>query len=178
LNLSEIDWRLSSTRRVLRALYDGLASVKQDLDAAGEDYETDDALDHGEALLGIAFVTAQTYIAETVSDANRIAGSKVRFTKPQLLKEYSDRLPETTVTELQLIDATANYFKHHDEGPNWSVRGRSQKTLSILRAAGIDEFCPCLKAANLLCPGDVPNLGQLLSIIKNWRKAVVAACKK
>lgn len=178
MNLSEFDWRLPSTRRVLRALYAGLASVKEDLDDAGEVYETEDALEHGEALLGIAFIMAQTYVGGTVSDANQIAGSKVKFTKEQLLKEYSKKLPETTITELQLIDAIANYFKHHDEGSNWSVKGRSQKTLTILRAAGIDEFYPCLKAADLLCPGDVPDVGQLLLIIKDWRKLVIAACKK
>lgn len=178
LKFSEIDWRAPSTRRVLLALYDGLAGIKQDLDGAIEDYERDEALDHAEALLGMAFLTAQIYIAGTVGDVNRITGSKVRLTKEHLLKQYGKRVPNTAITELQLIDAIANYFKHHDEGSNWSAMGQSQKTLSILRAAGISETYPCLKVADFLCPGDVPDVGQLVSIIRNWRKMVIDAHKE
>lgn len=174
MKLGEFDWRLPSTRGVLRALNDGLTRVQQHLDEAIEQYETDDALDHAEALLGIAFVTAQIYMAGTIADANRITGSKTTLTKENLLKEYGKRLPGSIITDLQLVDAIANYFKHHDEGSNWPAKGQSQKTLSILRAAGIKESYPCLEAANYLCPGDLPDLNHLLSIIRNWREMVIS----
>ncbi|RLB66338.1 MAG: hypothetical protein DRH04_09505, partial [Deltaproteobacteria bacterium] len=74
MNVYEIDWRLSSTRQVFQALSEALKSVKKIfLDKTREDYEREDALEHAENLLGIAFVTAQTYITGTVSDINQFA---------------------------------------------------------------------------------------------------------
>ena len=134
----EFDWRLSSTKRIFQALSEALKDVERGFVEAQEDFEIDDALEHTESLLGIAFVTAQTYIAGMVSDANALIGPDSKVTKERLLKDYSDRVPESTVTKMELCDALANYFKHHDEWNGWSVTGRNQKTISILRAAGID----------------------------------------
>jgi len=172
----EIDWRLSSTKRILQALSDGLKDVGRDFDEAREDYQIDDALEHTENLLGIAFVMAQTYIAGTVSDVNQLMGASGRLTKEQLIKDHSNRLAELAVTKVELCDAIANYFKHHDEWSSWSTTGRNQKTVSVLRAAGIqenDEF-PCRKVADLLWSNnDGSDLQPLLSLITSWREAVI-----
>jgi hypothetical protein len=180
MRLEEIDWRFSSTRRIFQALSEGMKDVKYDFDAAQEDYQIDIALDHIENLFGIAFVTAQTYIVRTVSDANQLLRGSGKFTKEQLLKDYSSRLGESAITNMELCDAIANYFKHHDEWVDWAITSRNQKTISVLHAAGIqewDEF-PCRKAADVLwSANDGPDLEPLLILILNWREAVIGACR-
>ena len=176
----ETDWRFSSTKRIFQTLSDGLRSVERALDEAQESYQMDDALEHTESLLGIAFVLAQTYIAGTVSDVNRLPGARGKLTKERLLKSYGERLAGSASTKMELCDAIANYFKHHDEWGDSSATGRNQKTVSILLAAGIqenDEF-PCRKTADLLWSNnDGSDLEPLLSLISNWREAVIAAYK-
>lgn len=176
----EIDWRYSSTERVFQALSDGLKNVGCSLDGAQDSYQVDDALDHTENLLGIAFVMAQTYIAGTVSDVNRLPRAGGELTKERLLKNYGERLDGSAPTKMELCDAAANCFKHHDEWGSSPATRRSQKTVSVLRAAGIqenDEF-PCRKTADLLwANNDGSDLEPLLSLISDWRKAVIAACK-
>ena len=176
----EIDWRFSSTKRIFQALSDGLKDVKRDFSEAQDEFEIDDALEHTENLLGVAFVMAQTYIAGTVSDAYKLKRSGSKLTKERSLKDYGDRLAGSAVTKMELCDAIANYFKHHDEWNSWSATGRHQKTVSILRAAGIEESddFPCRKAADILWSNnDDSDLEPLLSLISSWREAVIAACK-
>jgi hypothetical protein len=183
LNIYEIDWRFSSTSRIFQALSDGLENVARDFREAQESseefYDVDEAVEHVESLLGIAFVTAQTYIAGTVSDASKITRST--FKKDQLLKDFSDRLSGSEVTKLELCDSIANYFKHHDEWTSTSATNRNQKTVFVLRAAGIqeDDTSPCRKAADILWSNnDGSDLKPLLLLISNWRKAVIEACKR
>lgn len=179
----EFDWRHSSTQRIFEALSEGLKSVEHDFEEAEQSnefyFDAGQALEHMEGLFGIAFVTAQTYIAGTVSDANRIARSGIKFKKDQLLKDYSDYLLGLTVTKLELCDAIANYFKHHDEWTSWSGVGRHQKAVSILQAAGIkeDDSYPCVAVANILVTKDSLDLEPLLSVLSNWHEAVINAAK-
>ncbi len=177
----EIDWRFSSTERVLQALSNGIEEAKFALDEAQEQYCVDDALEHVENLLGIAFVSAQAYITGTVADANQLIGSDSRLAKEQLTKNYSERLPGTAVTRLELCDAIANYYKHHDEWIAGSETGRSQRTVSTLRAVGItasDDF-PCSRAAEILwANNDGSDLGPLLSLISCWRQDVISAHRR
>jgi len=179
VNIYDIDWRLSSTRQVFQALSDALKNVEKIiLDEAREEYEREDALEHAENLLGIAFVTAQTYIAGTVSDINQFAKVSNKLTKDQLLKTYSEKLSEKAVTKLELCDALANYYKHHDEWESWSAVGRQQRTVATLQAAEIIESdaYPCIKASEMLWL-NTQSLESLLSLITNWREAVFTAYK-
>jgi len=175
--MHEIDWRFSSTKRIFQALSDGLKDVEHDFSKAHESFEIDDALKHTENLLGIAFVMAQAYITGTVSDANKLMRSGGKLTKEQLLKKHGGGLAGSTVTKMELCDAIANYFKHHDEWNSWLGPGRHQNTVSILLAVGIKENdgFPCRKAADILWSNnDGSDLEPLLSLISNWRKAVIA----
>ncbi len=165
----------------MHTLSDALKEVEHELIGHEESYVIDDVLELTENFLGIAFVTAQTYVAGSVSDANKIIKSGNKLTKEQLLKDYSDRLPGSAVTKMELCDAIANYFKHHEEWASWSTPGRHQKTVSVLRAAGLEETddCPCRKVADILWSNDKgSDLEPLLSLVTNWREAVVEACKR
>ena len=179
MNIYEFDWRLSSTRQVFQALSDALKSVEKIiLDDAREDYERENALEHAENLLGIAFVTAQTYLAGTVSDINQFAKVPNKLTKDQLLKTYGEKIVQKTVTKLELCDALANYYKHHDEWESWSAVGRQQRTVATLQAVGIKESdsYPCIKAAEMLWLNS-QSLESLLSLVSNWRELVFSAYK-
>jgi hypothetical protein len=167
VNIYEIDWRFSSTQQVFQALSDALKNVENIiLDEAQADYEREDGLEHAENLLGIAFVAAQIYIAGTVSDVNQFAKVAIKLTKDQLVKTHSEKITEKTITKLELCDALANYYKHHDEWESWLTVGRQQKTIATLQAAGIKESdsYPCMKAAEILWL-NTQSLESLLSLI-------------
>ena len=107
-----------------------------------------------------------------------MAKVKNKLTKDQLLKVYGEKLSEKAITKLELCDALANYYKHHDEWESWSAVGRQQKTVSSLQIAGITELdsYPCIKAAEMLWL-NTQRLESLLSLISKWREAVIMAYK-
>ena len=179
MNTYEIDWRLSSTRQVFQALSEALKNVKSIfLDKMREDYEREDALEHAENLLGIAFVTAQTYIAGTVSDINQFTKIASKLTKNQLLKIHNERISKTAITNLELCNALANYYKHHDEWKSWSAVGRQKSTVETLEAVGVKDAdaYPCIKASEIL-QLDTQNLEPLLTLLSNWRETIFTAYK-
>jgi hypothetical protein len=184
MKFHEIDWRFSSTKRVLKALSAGMKNVDQQLQQAQASryglFDVDEANEQMEGLAGIAFLMAQTYIVGTVSDANKIARPSKPFRKVELLRRFSDNLPNSNVTKLELCDSIANYFKHHDEWVTRSETEHNKRTVDILHAVGIeesDEF-PCLKAANLLFSHNSYDLEPLLLLISNWRQDVITASKE
>jgi hypothetical protein len=115
MNIHEIDWKYSSIREILNAI--SVALLKINNDVLPED--VDEALEQSESFLGIAFVAAQTYIAATVADTRRLAKSTLKPNKNDLLKNFSNNISGTGTTKMQLLDAIANYFKHHDEWLDW-----------------------------------------------------------
>ena len=176
---AETDWRLSSTKMILKALSAGMTDVPGRVANAIEEYEIENAIEHTESLLGIVFVTAQTYITGTVADANRIIRPG-KLSKEKLLQDFGGPLPGLGTSKLELCDAIANYFKHHDEWGSWSSVGRHQKTTSILLAGGITESeeYPCRKAADLLWLNyDGSDFEPLLTILTTWRAEVIQFCK-
>ena len=182
MNLYEIDWRHPSIRHIFKALSGSLRDVVSRLHEAeqtGDELSFDFALEHAEGLCGIAFVTAQTYITGTVADVNKIVSSSTRFKKNQLLQNYNDGLLETSLTKLELCDAMANYFKHHEEWQGWSGKGQKQKTVAVLQAAGIKESdsYPCVRAMHILLPQNEWNLMPLLELLSRWRESVIKAHK-
>ena len=172
---SEIDWRYSGTRGIFRALSHGLKEVAQLLEEADEE-SFDYYFDQAENMFGIAFVMAQTYITGTISDVNEIANEETKVNKDELLKEYQDNVDGLEITKVELCDAIANYFKHHDEWENWSPTARNRKTISILNTVGINrtDAYPCDKAANLMWPNNAEDLEPLLELLTEWREVVIS----
>jgi hypothetical protein len=74
----------------------------------------------------------------------------------------------------------ANYFKHHEQWPDWSPMGRRKATVSVLHAAGItdDDSYPCLKAAKMLGLDQGDGMEALVALISGWRASVISDCKK
>ena len=79
---------------MLRSVSSSLTQVKTVLDI--EDVQ--DALEQAESLMGIAFVTSQTYIAKAIADARKLAKSP-KPTKQHLLAHFSEIIPRTGLTK-------------------------------------------------------------------------------
>jgi hypothetical protein len=171
MHLREIDWRIEPLHDVIVGISAGLAAIQKRMDDE-EGFDGISAREHAEPLFGLGFVAAQTYAIGTVSDLN-----SVRMSRRKPKKEKIDCYACDTVTlkggvkRIQLINASANYFKHHDEWARWptgSERGaHDTKTLGSVGITEKTEF-PCIDAVDLLC-GTSWELIVLHQILKEWR---------
>src|SRR5437016_2178384 len=161
MNIHEVDWKYSSIREILNAVSTALVKIKNEV--LPED--VDEALEQSESFLGIALVAAQTYISGAVADARTLATSTPKPNKNYLLKHFSDVISGTEITKMQLCDVIANYFKHHDEWPDWTPNPteRRKQTIDVLNAVGITEMTtyPCQEAAKILWGWSSPDLEPL-----------------
>ena len=173
MHFREIDFRRDWLDELFRALTAAIDNISERIKK--DDYFDETfALEHLETILGIAFIAAQTYIAGTVADINAILGKSKQLKRDQLLALDVVFIKNGT-TRLELIDAIANYHKHHDEWETWQPKGRNQRTINILNECGITEETefPCYSAATLLWPET--KLGEfryLLSVLVDWRERV------
>jgi hypothetical protein len=173
MTIHEIDGRCTLIREILNAVSTALDNIKEVLPE-----DVDEAIEQTESLLGIAFVAAQTYIAGTIGDANRIAKLSGKSKPKDLIKNFSDTIPGTSITKIQLCYEIANYFKH--EWPNWLPKPkRIDGPRQVLYAVGINETIthPCQETAEILLGGTYYDFKLLLSTLTEWREKVIAACK-
>ncbi len=174
-----IGFRNNSIRRILGTLSKNLMEIEEMMDPE----HPEDAIEEWEDFLGIAFITTQLYITRIVSDLNKLSKDSHPPNKRELLKNFSKTIPETEVTEMELCDAMANYFKHHDEWKwfDWSSPTPIQKrTVKKLIAVGIDdqEYYPCLKAFGILMPTKSLDLQPLASMMIEWGEKVISESEK
>ncbi len=172
----EFDWRYSSTRKVLEALSDG---ITVDAQAVQEEWEVEDAREYEDDLCGVAFVAAQAYISGVVADFNRARPSMPAVGKHELLKTFNPTVADTKLTQLQLCDTMANYYKHRDEWDDWD-HPLAARTTSLLRVAGFSKedlyLCTCV-AALLIGTQEFRSFVPLASLLSKWRTAVIASLK-
>lgn len=168
MNIHAVDWRIEPLHNIIVGIEAGLTIVRERLED-GEDGIT--AREHAEMLLGLGFVAAQAYVLGTWTDVNHI-----RETSPSTPITKNDCYASDTITvqggitRIHVINATANYFKHHDEWKAWP----QNETARILATIGITqktEF-PCIQATELLC-GRAWRLIVLHQIVKEWREHVI-----
>ncbi len=175
MKILEFDWRYNSIRNILYTLSDELTDVVSNIDHE----DPDSGLELWNSLMGMAFITAQIYITGTVSDVKKITKSSI-VSKSNLLKDFSVQLPDSEITEIELCDAMANYFKHHDEWSfDWSLTNQNKLTIGVLRSVRLDysDYYPCLMAADILFLDTLSSpssyLPSLFSMIVEWRKKVM-----
>ncbi len=171
MHLHEIDWRIEPLHDVIVGISAGLVAIHGRLDTE-EGFDGITAREHLEPLFGLLFVAAQSYAVGTVSDLNRIRTSRGKPTKDKLDCYACDTIaPKGGVTRVQLINASANYFKHHDEWARWP-RGsdRGAHDTKALASVGITEKTefPCIDAVDLLC-GTSWELIVLHHFLQEWR---------
>jgi hypothetical protein len=173
--LHELDFR----RDWLNTLYKALSGVIGDIERKLEEndhYDGVDALEDSEWILGIAFIAGQTYLTGTWADLNVILVEKgVKESLRSSLLELDVHRIGHGVTRVQLVDAIANYHKHHDEWDRWQIDHKNKTTIEVLNRCGIDERTefPCYTAATLLWPESrIGALSYLLSTLEDWRARV------
>jgi hypothetical protein len=135
-----------------------------------------EAREHAELFLGLGFVAFQTYALGTWTDLNRIrqAAGKRPVDKLVCYKTDPILVNQNGPTRIELINAVANYFKHHDEWPReWPEKRDTiiTPTIITLKTVGItqkSEF-PCIDAACMLC-GDGWQLVFYIRLFENGER--------
>ena len=87
----------------------------------------------------------------------------------------SRRVGQSGYTEIQVINALANFFKHHDEWKaSWAdLKGQQKQTADIIAAIGVHEFSTGQFRTGLKALGiDYAELHLLAEAVKNWASAV------
>jgi hypothetical protein len=171
MHIREFDWRIEPLHDVIVGIDAGLAAIHERLNAE-EGFDGISGREHAEALFGLGFVAAQSYALGTVSDLNSVRMSRRKPKKEKLDCYACDSIAlKGGVTRIQLINASANYFKHHDEWVRWPTGSdRGAHDTKALRSVGITEKTefPCIDAVDLLC-GTSWELIVLHQILKEWR---------
>jgi hypothetical protein len=176
MHFREIDYRIEPLRDVIVGINAGLAAIHKRLDTE-EWFDGIWASEYAEPLLGLGFVAAQTYAIGTVSDLISVRMSRGKpeeeLNKFKIVCYKCDNaIPlDGGVTRIQLINVSANYFKHHDEwGARWPTEKPEVYTTETLGKVGITEKTefPCVDAVKLLC-GTSWELNMLLHTMEEWR---------
>jgi len=175
MHIREMDFR----RQWLKELFNGLKTAIQEIVLELDEVDWYDGLhakEDSESVFGIAFVAAQIYITGTVSDLKEMVNCPKEIYKGSLLA-LDTRVIREGINAIQLIDAIANYFKHHDEWSDWRTTSKNKRTISMLNRSGItkDTEFPCYYAATLLwSEEEIGNFDNLLDILVCWRKNVLS----
>jgi hypothetical protein len=176
MNWREFDFRHDWISLTLHALKSGFEIIRE---RAKEETWFDGIwqLEHRENIVGIAFVAAQAYMLGTVEDINKIRAGKGNppVGKINCYSDDPNPLPSGR-SRILLINAIANYYKHHDEWDAWPTN----LTVNTLADVGIVENTefPCYEAATKLWDADdTENLENLLSIITEWREHIISTYK-
>ncbi|MCI0453176.1 MAG: hypothetical protein L0Z51_12465 [Candidatus Latescibacteria bacterium] len=141
-----------------------------------------------EALLGASFVVAQVYISWVISEivmlhnlaTNRHVDLKTTNKSKAAIMTVGSApavwsKQDSGYSQIQVVDAFANYFKHRDEWPSsWSELGDHQRrTACIIKSVGAVEGPNDnmrIGAQALKLGDDLAILGELL---ENWRKDLI-----
>jgi hypothetical protein len=149
----------------------------------------DDECDVAEELLGTSFVVCQAYVTSVVSrvqgllqhaDRQGVQLSSVLPARESVLRTSNSLCASTPFTQVQVLDAFANYFKHRFEWPavDWSKANKNaQKTIAIVRAVGGSEGSTgnLRTGAESLGNSNYTDLSVFSSILDGWRAGVSSA---
>ncbi len=172
----EVDYRVDWMRDLFSSLNNGFSIIQDKLNHM-DYFDGVFAQEQAETIFGIAFVSAQTYIIGTISDMKEVGGDRA-LSKPEMLAIGSKRVGE--ISKVQLINAIANYYKHHEEWSDWKVEGQNKRTIAALNSCGISKNTPypCHEAAQIIWPSEVLcELNELLDILVRWREKLLQHVK-
>lgn len=204
------DWHLNKLGDILGPIGKGISASNEFIARAERsgspeyaDAVADDEVELVEGLLGAAFVVCQTQIervAKTVADLHRCANSlatPVQLTtttthRTSIIAFGSHHVAGTTVTEIEALNATANYFKHRDSWPvDWhatistaSAKGadhattQAARTMMVLHAMGLQGGSTGnLRTASEVLgnPSGYEDVRHFVSILRDWQLSVFMA---
>ena len=174
----EADYRAETVEEILISLEHGFTRYKKKYDE-NEWYDAYWAQEQTESIFGIAYVTAQTYIAGTISDLSKITGKKISEKRIEWMSTSCGELLDG-VSTIFFLNTMANYYKHYEEWAEWKAIGSSKNTIETLAKFGINEETdfPCWEAAKIVSYTDMPsNVTFLSKILTSWRKELIQHIK-
>jgi len=198
LNFIGTDFRIDSLERVLQVISNAITEVSENISEAIESKRdeyiesvVDDETSVVEELLGAAFVVCQSYITTIVSGLMSLHeradsdGHKLTSTdgsRRDILGTESTEVGKSEFTEIQTIDAFANYFKHHTEWrANWNkVKGSSKRTVQIIKSVGAEQGSTgnLRKGAEVLGNPTYNNVDSFIDKIVEWRDELLILYRK
>jgi len=196
-DLFRVEIEADSLPRILDALSEGIRGCEDAIRHAGDlgktkyvDNVVDSECDMLEELLGMAFVACQVSITRVVSRVHEFrqlaadgkgplkgTGGK----KEEIMYFGSGRVKETGYTQVQIIDAFANYYKHRDGWRgSWDKLKdpRQKKAADIIRSVGATEGSTgnLRTGAKALGNLELTDLNVFLQAIRSWQDAQRAQC--
>ena len=193
------DFILRTTERTLQAIRKGIKDsesyVEDVMKSSNDDYieaVVDDETAVLEDLIGVAFVISQTFISNLVSSIYRLhkyhkmkSNSKdfktTDGTKKGIMKACSIIVPGSQFSEVQVINAFANYYKHNSEWPvDWrKLKSNSKETVKVISSVGASSGSTgnLRKATEVLKFKSYSNVLRLLHILENWSNALINSYK-
>jgi hypothetical protein len=149
----------------------------------------DEATEYIEDLLGISFVACQSYISFVVSDICRLHAACNSLAPPVILATTSGRksdilrtcspLLKEACSQVQIIDAFANYYKHKDEWDwDWdNAPAKSKPTVEIIQSVGASKGCTgnMRTGAKVLGNDDYCNSRALIEPLETWGQMLFEA---
>jgi hypothetical protein len=136
-------------------------------------------------LIGSSFVLGQAAISQAVSIATKINEMAGRPTwlphgRSALMSTEALVHDGTGLSTIVLIDAVANYFKHHYEWPDdWTGSSRAQATIDVVRKLGLEpeeEGNLPHAAQELGMTGS--DLSPISTLVQEWRERLAAYLRK
>jgi hypothetical protein len=124
------------------------------------------ALEYSEYFNGAVLVACQAYAAGVVSDVNRIRNllGEPRLNKFELYRQGS--LVVKGFTQVEFINALANFFKHRDE---WELKS-DPRTMKVLNAFDIFETMDFpLHSGIQKILGESTDLRGVFRVLEEWR---------
>ena len=177
---------LHELRKTIQRIHERTIDITKDLAQDNAEFIWENTNSAIEDLHGAAFVICQssvTAIVSRIKAVHQFAGSEgtpinsVPSEKKDLLTFRSSVIPSKTVTQIQAVDALANYFKHNDEWPRGWVNAdsRIKPTIDILHALGFQS------GNNAILRGAMElfdsNLLALANAVNEWHEAILKELK-
>jgi len=193
LNQIGRDFEIRNLEQTLAPLSDAIDQCAETINRASTSKDaqrieivTDDETAIIENLLGTAFVVCQTYISCVVSrvtSLHKLCQESSSFnlttttcTKTSIMQLGSKILPQSPYTEVEAIDAFANYFKHREQwhGPWEQLPDPARRTAQIVTACGALQYSTgnFRTIADKLGNGTYSNLSAFSKILQSWRQTV------
>lgn len=137
-----------------------------------------------ENIIGLALVLCQNYINEVVNriqcfykDYKGFCGDvdhEINHEKIALIQNYNPKIEEHDYTQVEVINALGNYYKHRDE---WGIKKTkiNKNSMQILIAVGgnvdlniywAQNLRNCMKSIGI---ANLSDLSVLLGILDDWK---------
>lgn len=167
----------------LEAMFEGFSTALKVFVEKGDKYSgyyADFYFEETELIYGVVLLSLQNYINKSCVDFLEVALLKID--RASQLYNKGSKIVFDDVTQIQLIIALANYFKHSDE--NNKLHKQTEdcfRKVNILRFSrkGDERYEDTLIIEGLLLLiKDIRDVSDLLQIVKDWRNNILELCRE